>query len=94
MSGFTLEVGQFSSPHTFKKTNAEMWEILLWFIEDTADPMPADLTNEQQKQWVLDEARKKIHRYVRNEAKANRLAQRTQQTMATVRAEVETATDL
>lgn len=56
------------------KTDAQVGDILEWFILGWASPMPEGLTQAQQRQWKLDQAHTKIWDYVRSEARRNRLS--------------------
>lgn len=69
-----LEIGQVNSEVIFAKSNAEMAQILEWFIAGWVDPMPAGLTLAQQNKWKLEQAHRKMFDYVKREARANRLA--------------------
>lgn len=62
-----------TSTITFKKTNAEVGQVLEWFISGWAGPVPDGLTQTQQNQWKLEQAHRKIVDYVIREARRNRL---------------------
>lgn len=87
-----LEIGQVNSEIIFAKTNAEVAQILEWFILGWADAMPEGLTVAQQNKWKLDQAHKKMLAYVQREARANRLTQlRAASTSLEQQAEQETS---
>lgn len=72
-SSLTLKVATLTSTVTFAKQDSEVANVLLWFIEDWAGPMPDGLTTQQQNQWKLDQAAARIVDYVRQTAQRNRL---------------------
>lgn len=72
-SSLTLKVGNFTSPITFAKTDAEVAQVLRWFIANWADPEPEGLTLAQLNQWRLDQAAARIVNMVRMEAMKARL---------------------
>lgn len=67
-SSLTLKVATLTSPVTFASSDASVAQILRWFIQDWASPMPAGLTVAQQNQWSLDQAALRIVEMVRHEA--------------------------
>lgn len=71
-SSLTLKVASVTSPVTFAKSDAEVAQILRWFLADKAEPPPDGLTQAQLNQWYLDYAAAEIVRYVRREAQRNR----------------------
>jgi len=73
-STLTLKVATVTSQVTFNKTDAEVAQVLRWFIADKASPPPDGLTQAQTNQWYLDQATAEIVRYIRQEAMRNRRA--------------------
>lgn len=72
MATQVLTVASTTSTITYAMTNAQVAQILEWFIADLLSFMPEGLTAAQQNQWKLDQANAKIRDYVRSEAKHNR----------------------
>lgn len=82
MADSRWRVGAFVSLRTFARSDAEVANILEWFMVDKIDPMPDGLTQAEQNQWKLDQAHNEVIRYVVREAKRNRANQlRAQQTV-------------
>lgn len=67
-STLTLKIATLTSAVTFAKTDAEVAQILRWFVQDRMSPIPDGLTQQQQNQLALDAATAEIVRYVRQEA--------------------------
>lgn len=74
-SDLRLRVATFTSTITFAKTDAEVGNILKWFVADKVTPPAAGLTAAELNQYYLDAARDELVRYVRQEARKNRLAE-------------------
>lgn len=91
-SSLTLKIAAVESIATFGKTDAEVAQILRWFIADYAGPEPEGMTQAQRNKWQLDQARDRIVGYVRQEAQRNRLHElRAQQASIEDQATTETA---
>lgn len=91
-SDIRLRVASVTSTITFAKTDAEVAQILRWFIADKAEQPPEGLTQAQLNQWYLDYAAAEIVRYVRREAQRNRLRMlRDSQQSIEAQADAETA---
>jgi hypothetical protein len=76
-STFTLKVATFTSSRTFNKTDAEVSQILKWFLADKIDPLSLEgLTQAQQNQFYLDAARDELVRYIMQEANRNNLREK------------------
>lgn len=78
-SSIVLKVATVTSTVTFAKTDAEVAQVLRWFLADKAEPVPDGLTQAQANQWYLDYATAEIVRYVRREAIKNRLRELKEQ---------------
>lgn len=93
-STLTLKVASVTSPADLNKTgktDAEVANILEYFIADWASPMPDGLTTAQANQWKLDQANARLVDYMRSTARANRLKQlRAQQASIETQADTET----
>lgn len=74
-SDLRVRVATFTSAVTFAKTDSEVGQILKWFVADKATPPPAGLTTAELNQYYLDATRDELVRYVRQEARKNRLAE-------------------
>lgn len=72
-SSSVLNVASFRSTRTFGRTDAEVADILLWFIEDWADPEPEGLTQAQLYQWRLERAHDRMIEDTVTTARNNRL---------------------
>jgi hypothetical protein len=72
-SSITLRVGNLTSTITFAKTDAQIAEILRWWIQDWASLPPEGSTQQQQNQHNLDQAAARIVATVRQEAARVRL---------------------
>lgn len=76
-SSLTLKVATFTSSRTFSKTDAEVSQILKWFLADKIDPLLLEgLTQTQQNQFYLDAARDEVVRYIMQEANRNNLREK------------------
>lgn len=74
-SSNTLKVAAVTSIITFAKSDAEVAQILTWFISDWASPEPQGMTAAQLNQWRLDQANARIVGIVRQKAAQNRADQ-------------------
>jgi len=72
-SSSVLKIATVTSTKTFAKTDAEMAQIVRWFLADKAGPPPEGLTQAQTNQWYLDQANDELARYIQSEARRNRL---------------------
>lgn len=74
MASSVLTIASVVSTRNFKgKTNAQVAELIDWFIADTAGPVPPELTTvAQRNQWKLDQAHDEMLSYVRQKAARNR----------------------
>lgn len=71
------------------KTNAEVAQILEWFLIGWPEAMPEGLTVAQQNNWKLHQAHRKIIQMVTAEAKSNRFFQRNQSERTALEQQVE-----
>lgn len=91
-STLSLKVASFSSAVTFGKDDASVATILKWFLADKIDPLLLDgLTQAQTNQFYLDSARDEIVRYVRQEARKNRLKELRDAANVDAQADADTA---
>lgn len=67
-STLVLKVANVTSTITFAKTDAEVAQVLRWFIQDWASPPADGLTQAQLNQYYLDQAAARIAEMVRQEA--------------------------
>jgi hypothetical protein len=72
MASNVLTVGAVVSTITFAKTNAEMAQVLRWFVNGFGDPPAEELTPDEARQWNLDRANAKIKEYIMTEARRAR----------------------
>lgn len=73
-STITIKVANVTSSVTLNNTDAQIANVLSYFIEGWADAMPSGLTQAQQNQWMLDQVVARIVDYVKATARANRYA--------------------
>jgi hypothetical protein len=73
MATLNITVGSTTSTITPAKTNAQVAEILGWFILDWAGTPPEGLTVAQLNQWKLDQATRRIADMISQEARRVRL---------------------
>lgn len=66
-------VSTLTSPRNFAKTDAEVGQIIRWYLADKAGPMPEGLTQAQQNQWYLDQYMDELVKHTVREARRNRL---------------------
>ncbi len=92
MATQVLTVGAISSSITYALTNAQVSDVLNWFILDWAGPVPEGLTVAAQNQWKLDQANAKLRDYMRAESQRNRRRMLVEaQASVDVQADAETA---
>lgn len=72
-SGISIKVGSVTSTIALNNTDGQVANILSYFIEDWAGPVPDGMTQAQANQWKLDQATQRIVNYVRQTAQQNRL---------------------
>lgn len=72
-SSSVLKIASVTSTKTFGKTDAEVAQIIKWFLADKAGPPPEGLTQAQLNQWYLDQANDEVVDYIRREARRNRV---------------------
>jgi hypothetical protein len=65
-------VGQLVSTVTFGRSDAEVAQILTWFMLDKIGE-PPEGTPAEQNQWRLEQAHREMLNYVAREARRNRL---------------------
>lgn len=73
MADSRWRVGGLTSTVTFAKTEAQVAEILGWFVVDKIGPVPEGMTPAQVNQWKLDFAHAEALAYMVREARRNRL---------------------
>lgn len=69
----TLGAGPLTSTKSYDVDNAKAANMLTWFVDGWASPMPEGLTAAQRNQWTLDQAHQKLIDYFRAEVARNRL---------------------
>lgn len=89
-SSITIRVATFTSTYTVANlSDAQVADILRWMMADKSGPEPEGLTQAQLNQWRLDQALAEVVRYITQEARRNRLAERKAASDALIDTEVE-----
>lgn len=91
-SSNTIQVASVTSTRTFGKTDAEVAQVLRWFLVDKTGPPPEGMTVAQTNKWYLDQTNDAIVNYVKREARMNRL--RELQSTGTLEAQADNDTNL
>lgn len=68
----TLGAGPLTSTKSYDIDNTKAANMLAWFIDGWAEPVPDGLTAAQRNQWILDQAHQKLIDYFRAEVALNR----------------------
>lgn len=91
-STLTLKVANVTSAITLNLTDAQVAQVLMWFVADKATPPDSGLTQAQLNQYYLDAARDELKRYIIQEAQKTRLRDlRAQQQSVEAQAAADTA---
>lgn len=86
-----LQCAGLTSTKTSPLTDAQSADILRWFTADKRGPDPEGLTQAQLNQWLLDQANEEIWRYIRQEARKNRLRELRDAANVDAQADADTA---
>lgn len=73
MADSRWRLGALTSTVTFAKTDAQVADILRWFMVGQIGPDPEGMTPAQLNQWKLDAAHRAALDYIQREAQRNRL---------------------
>ena len=88
-----IKVASVVSTKTFGKTDAEVAQVLRWFLADKAGVPPEGMTVAQTNKWWLDQANDEIVNYVKREARRNRLRE-LREAQQSIEAQADTETNI
>lgn len=71
-SSSVLKIASVTSTKPFGKTDAEVANVVRWFMKDKEKP-PEGLTQAQLNQWYLDRTNDEIVNYIKAHARRNRI---------------------
>lgn len=72
-SSLRLQVATVIATVPFAKSDAQVADVLRWFIKEWAEPEPAGLATAGLNQWRLEQAAARIVEFVKQEARLVRL---------------------